>query len=83
ELAELAFAHVGLDASEHIEVDESLLRTPETTPQVGDPSRARQRLGWAPQLDFEQLVRRMVEHDLAELAGTPRGDPETDPETTA
>jgi GDPmannose 4,6-dehydratase len=39
---------------------------------VGDPSRARKRLGWEPTLDFEQLVRRMVE---AELAALGEGDP--------
>ena len=41
----------------------------EPTPRVGDPSRARQRLGWRPTLSFEQLVQRMVEADLRELGG--------------
>lgn len=64
ELAQIAFARVGLDASEHVEVDESLLRAPEATPQLGDPGRARERLGWQATIDFEQLVGRMVDADL-------------------
>jgi GDPmannose 4,6-dehydratase len=68
ELAEVAFAHVGLDAQAHIRVDPSLVRAPEGTPQVGDPRRARERLGWAPTLTFAQLIERMVDADLRALA---------------
>jgi GDPmannose 4,6-dehydratase len=64
ELARAAFAYVDLDADEHIRVDPRLLRGPEQTPQVGDPSRAHERLGWQPKVSFEQLVARMVDHDL-------------------
>jgi GDPmannose 4,6-dehydratase len=67
ELAQIAFAHLGLDAREHIRVDPSLVRAPEPTPLVGDPSRARQRLGWRPTLTFEQLIHRMVDAEVAEL----------------
>ena len=64
EFAEAAFACVGLRAQDHLSVDATLRRPPEMTPRVGDPSRARQRLGWRPTLSFEQLVERMVEADL-------------------
>jgi GDPmannose 4,6-dehydratase len=67
ELAQVAFAHLGLDAREHIQVDPSLVRAPEPTPLVGDPSRARERLGWRPTLTFEQLIHRMVDADVREL----------------
>ena len=67
EFAEVAFAHVGLDAGAHIRVDPELVRAPETTRQVGDPSRARERLGWRPELSFEQLIHRMVDADLQAL----------------
>ena len=43
EFAEIAFAHVGLNAVEHIRVDSSLTRAAEATAPVGDPSRARRR----------------------------------------
>ena len=48
-------------------VASELVRAPEATPMVGDPSRARERLGWRPSVGFEQLVERMVRADLEEL----------------
>jgi GDPmannose 4,6-dehydratase len=65
ELARTAFACVGLDSERYIRVDPRLERAPERAPSVGDPRRARARLGWEPTLDFEQLVRRMVEAELS------------------
>jgi len=67
DLAQTAFACVGLDAESHVRVDPSLVRGAEGTPSVGDPTRARERLGWRPELDFEALVERMVEADLCDL----------------
>ena len=69
ELARVAFACVGLEAERYIRVDESLVRVKESTPNVGDPSRARERLGWRAKLDFEALVQRMVHADLQSLRG--------------
>jgi GDPmannose 4,6-dehydratase len=67
ELTDTAFACVGLEAERYVRVDGRLVRAPEQTASVGDPSKARERLGWEPQLSFEQLVKRMVEVDLREL----------------
>jgi GDPmannose 4,6-dehydratase len=67
ELAETAFGCVDLEAERYVRVDPRLVRAPEKTASVGDPSRARERLGWKPQVSFEQLVARMVEADLREL----------------
>jgi GDPmannose 4,6-dehydratase len=67
EFAKAAFAYVGLEAERYIRVDPKLVRAPESTPSVGDPSRAREQLGWQPRLSFEQLVERMVEADMREL----------------
>jgi GDPmannose 4,6-dehydratase len=67
ELAQVAFAHLGLDAREHIRVDPNLRRAADPTPLVGDPARAAERLGWRPTLSFEQLIWRMVDADLAAL----------------
>jgi GDPmannose 4,6-dehydratase len=69
DFARAAFACVDLDAERYLRVDPALVRTVETTPSVGDPSRARERLGWIPLLDFQQLVERMVQADLRELRG--------------
>jgi GDPmannose 4,6-dehydratase len=59
-----AFACVDLDPDRYVRVDEALVRPTEPTPNVGDPSRAHQRLGWEPQVSFEALVERMVRADL-------------------
>jgi GDPmannose 4,6-dehydratase len=67
ELAETAFACVGLKAERYVRVDPGLVRAPEATPSVGDPSKARRELGWEPQVSFEQLVERMVQADLQAL----------------
>jgi len=72
DLARAAFACVGLDAEQYVHVDSSLVRAPERTPSIGDPTKARERLGWTAQLSFEQLVERMVRADLRALeAATP------------
>jgi GDPmannose 4,6-dehydratase len=69
EFAQAAFGYVGLKAEDHISLDAALRRAVEPTPRIGDPSRARQRLGWRPTLDFEGLVQRMVDADLRALKG--------------
>jgi GDPmannose 4,6-dehydratase len=58
---------VDLDSERYVKVDPKLVRTPEKTASVGDPSRARTRLGWEPQLSFRQLVERMVKADMHAL----------------
>ena len=68
ELVECAFRYVGLDWREHVRVDESLMRgKAELHDLVGDASKARSRLGWAPTVDFETLVQLLVEADLERL----------------
>ena len=39
---------------------------PKGTPQIGDPTKAREQLGWTPKVGFEELVRMMVDSDLAQ-----------------
>jgi GDPmannose 4,6-dehydratase len=67
EFAEAAFAVVELEAERYVRVDPTLVRSPEGTPSVGDPAKARERLGWEPEVGFAQLVERMVRADLAAL----------------
>ena len=71
EFAHAAFACVDLDPERYLRVDEARVRAPESTPSVGDPRKARERLGWTPELSFEQLVERMVRADLRELEAAP------------
>lgn len=67
EFAQAAFGCVGLEAERYLRVDPTLVRPPETTVNIGDPTRAREQLGWQPQLSFQQLVERMVDADLHAL----------------
>jgi GDPmannose 4,6-dehydratase len=69
DFAHTAFACVDLEAERYLRIDSALVRPAETTPSVGDSTRARELLGWAPQVDFRQLVERMVTADLRELRG--------------
>jgi len=72
-LVEVAFEHVGVDPDDHIRVDERYLRPAEVEHLIGDPSKAREKLGWEPRTSFEDMIRRMVDADL-ELLG--RGVPQ-------
>jgi GDPmannose 4,6-dehydratase len=71
DFAHAAFACVELEAERYLRVDEERLRAPERTPSVGDPAKARERLGWQPLLSFEQLVERMVRSDMRMLERAP------------
>jgi GDPmannose 4,6-dehydratase len=66
-LVQTAFAAAGLDAAGRVEVDPALIRPTGGMPVVGDPTRARERLGWASRTSFEEMIGAMVAHDLAEL----------------
>jgi GDPmannose 4,6-dehydratase len=70
ELVEIAFDHVGLDGAEYVHVDQSLVRgKAELHNLVGDPTRARRRLGWVPTVPFDELVQLMVDAELERLRG--------------
>ncbi len=64
EFAQVAFAHVGLQADDFIEIDEAFMRPAEVDILLGDASRARQVLGWQPAITFEQMVAEMVDADI-------------------
>ena len=65
EFCEKAFARVGLDADDHVVVDERFYRPAEVDLLVGDRSRAEAVLGWRPTVDFTGLVEMMVDADMA------------------
>lgn len=64
EFAELAFNHVGLNWKDYVKIDESLFRPAEVHELRGDFSKARKKLGWQPKVNFEKLVKMMVDEDL-------------------
>jgi len=63
----VAFRHVGLDWEKWVETDPSLMRPVEVGRLVGNSSRAREILGWKPEVTFEELVRMMVDHHLRRI----------------
>jgi GDPmannose 4,6-dehydratase len=70
DLVETAFEHVGVDSREYVHFDESLQRgTAELHNLVGDPSKAKRKLGWEPTVSFEGLVQLMVDAELDRLRG--------------
>jgi GDPmannose 4,6-dehydratase len=68
ELVACAFERVGLDWEQHVRIDPALQRGPaELHRLVGNPAKAREQLGWDPQVGFTQLVRLLVDDDVARL----------------
>jgi GDPmannose 4,6-dehydratase len=73
DLVETAFGHVGLDWREYVHIDESLVRgSAELHNLVGDPTKAKRKLGWEPTVSFEGLVQVMVDAELERLRGEPQ-----------
>ncbi|HXF39907.1 MAG TPA: GDP-mannose 4,6-dehydratase [Blastocatellia bacterium] len=64
EFCELAFSVAGLDFEQYVKTDERYYRPAEVDLLVGDSSKARRVLGWAPRYSFSEMVREMVEADL-------------------
>ncbi|MFT3686820.1 MAG: GDP-mannose 4,6-dehydratase [Phycisphaerales bacterium] len=65
--AELAFQHAGLDFKKHVDFDPRYLRPAEVDLLLGDPAKAKKKLGWEPTTTVEELAAMMVDHDV-ELA---------------
>jgi GDPmannose 4,6-dehydratase len=67
EFAEAAFDHVDLDWERYVEVDPRYFRPSEVDVLLGDGTKTRERLGWEPKVKFDELVRIMVDADVAAL----------------
>ena len=71
ELVDVAFEHAGLDPGKYVKLDPRFLRPAEVDHLIGDAAKAKQVLGWTPDVDFRQLVTMMVDADLERLAAAP------------
>jgi GDPmannose 4,6-dehydratase len=69
EFVQIAFDHVGLDWRKHVVVDPAFYRPAEVDLLLGDATKAFKVLGWKPEVSFSQLVKMMVDSDLAALGG--------------
>ena len=67
EFLEEAFSHVGIDWKKHVEIDPRYFRPAEVDLLIGDPSKAKKKLGWEPKVKFKELVRLMVDEDMRRL----------------
>ena len=75
EFLNLAFEHAELgDPTPYVEIDPRYFRPTEVDSLRGDSSRAREALGWSPRVTFEELVRIMVDADIAELQAQLTGE---------
>jgi GDPmannose 4,6-dehydratase len=73
DLVAVAFDHVGIDPEDYVHIDTSLERgKAELHDLVGNPARARERLGWEPTVGFEELVHVLVDADLERLRASVR-----------
>ena len=67
EFLEEAFGHAKLDWKKHVEIDPRYFRPAEVDLLIGDPAKARKKLGWEPKVKFKELVRLMVDEDMRRL----------------
>jgi len=68
EMCRIAFEHVGLDAKKHIEIDPQLYRPAEVDVLLGNPAKAKAKLGWAATTSLEALIAMMVDADMERVA---------------
>ena len=68
ELLDVAFLHLQLDWHQYVEIDPRFYRPSEVDLLLGNPAKAKEKLGWVPRTTFQQLIELMVDHDTASLA---------------
>jgi GDPmannose 4,6-dehydratase len=70
DLVEVAFGRVGLDWKAYVREDPKLIRPAEVEHLIGDSTKAREQLGWTPDVDFRGLIEMMVDADLERVAAS-------------
>jgi len=67
ELCEIAFSHLDLNYNDYVIVDREFLRPADVDLLVGDPRKAHEKLGWEPEVSYEELIKKMVDVDYENL----------------
>jgi GDPmannose 4,6-dehydratase len=67
DMCKIAFDHAGLDVDKYIVIDPAFFRPAEVDVLLGNPAKAKEKLGWSPQTSLEEMIIEMVEADLARL----------------
>jgi GDPmannose 4,6-dehydratase len=73
EFCEIAFSHVGLNWEDYVETDRFYLRPSEVDALCGEYKETKEKLGWEPKVKFEELVKKMVDHDC-QLLGVQKNE---------
>ena len=68
EMCRIAFEHVGLDYENHVVIDPKLYRPAEVDVLLGNPAKAKAKLGWEATTDLETLIAMMVDADMERVA---------------
>ncbi|MCO5069759.1 MAG: GDP-mannose 4,6-dehydratase [Rhizobiaceae bacterium] len=68
EMCRVAFEAVDLEMDDHLVIDPTLFRPAEVDVLLGDPSKAREKLGWEPQVSWQDMIREMIDADLKRLS---------------
>ena len=71
DFAQAAFAHVGLNWEDHVEIDQKYIRPTEVDALVGDPTKATQVLGWKASTHWRELAELMVDADMQQIHQRP------------
>lgn len=69
EMCEIAFQHVGLDMEQYLVIDPEFFRPAEVDVLLGNPAKAKDKLGWVAETTLEQMITEMVDADIARLEG--------------
>jgi len=69
DFCEVAFRRVGLNGKDFVSVDPALIRPGDAPLRLANPARAKSRLGWTPEVDFQRLVEMLVDHEMADGGG--------------
>jgi GDPmannose 4,6-dehydratase len=73
DMCKIAFGHVGLNMDDHVEVDPALFRPAEVDRLLGNPAKAREKLGWTPTVTVEEMIVEMLEADLVRVKAAAGG----------
>lgn len=72
DMCRIAFEHVGLKMDDHLVIDPDLFRPAEVEVLLGDPAKAKAKLGWEATISLEEMIREMVDADLERHTNPPR-----------
>ncbi|RAN39196.1 GDP-mannose 4,6-dehydratase [Hyphomonas sp. GM-8P] len=68
DMCKIAFEHAGLNMEDHLVIDQDLFRPAEVDVLLGNPTKAKEKLGWEPAISLEEMIVEMVDADLVRLS---------------